>query len=149
MPLTSERSILECGDFTERVYDEKRLSKPKKYVQQIGVLNYKNQIVSSPRDNVCSRNYETTEDDNQIENTSVIRTHRVKVAKYSKIQYTGPTCQKLTKNSKLFNLIYLDGSEIRMTNNIDDVADLQKYSKLMFVNGEFYFHCCQSQEDYL
>jgi hypothetical protein len=81
-------------------------------------------MVSSPRDNVYSRNYETTDEDHQVEHTSVIRTHRVKVAKYSKIQYTGPTRQKLTKNSKLFNLIYLDGTEIRMTNDIDDVAEL-------------------------
>jgi hypothetical protein len=101
-------------------------------------------MISSPRDNVCSRGYETTDEDLKIEDHPALRTHRVKVAKYSKLQYTGPTRQKFKKNSKLFNLIYLEGQEIKSTNNIDDVADLQKFSRLMFVNGEFYFHSCLS-----
>jgi hypothetical protein len=135
---------------TERVYEEKRKSKPMEYIQSIAILKYKHNIACSPRDhNVTSRNFETTEDEIDTEDKSpVLRTHRVKTSKHSKIQYCGPTHQKFKNN--IFCLVYLDAEGlIKVTNQIGDVAHLKEFSRLMFLNGQVYSHSCVSQEDYL
>ena len=100
LALSSERSaFLDHADLTERVYDEKRKSKPLEYIQTIHVLKYKHNYAISPReDKVKSRNYETTDEDLE-EKTSVLMTHRVRIAKYSKIGYQEPTCRQKLRNT--------------------------------------------------
>lgn len=136
---------------TERVYDEKRLSKPMEYVQPIGILKYKHNIACSPREiNVRSRNYETTDEDIETdEKQPVLRTHRVRTAKYSSIQCNNdPNHQKFKSN--LFSLVFLDGEDnVKVTNQIDDAALMKEFSRIVFVNGEIYSHKCACEEDYL
>lgn len=85
------------------------------YIQTIAILKYNQNLPLSPRDNVISKNYETTDEDLETEDKPALRTHRVRTAKYSKIQYTGPTHQKFVGN--LFSLVYLDAeNQIQVTN---------------------------------
>jgi hypothetical protein len=94
---------------TERVYEDKKNYKPIEHVQTIAILKYKHNIACSPRTDhhVTSKNFITTDEDIETDDKSpVLQTHRVRTAKFSKIQYTGPTQKKFKSN--LFSLVYLD-----------------------------------------
>jgi hypothetical protein len=92
-------------------------------VQTITVSKYKEQMVctQTPRAvMVKSRNYETEDDADDVPVQNVLRTHRVKVAKYTQIG-AAPR-QKFKNDSKLFSVVYLDQNEVKTTTQIDEAS---------------------------